>query len=287
MAGYPPNPGSGYPYGGAGGYGAPPPPYGSSPAPSAPPYGAKPPKEGKTSSSSAPYYGGGGGYGAPPSTQPYGSGGGYGAPPSSQPYGAPYGAPPPSSAPYGAPGGYGSPFASLVPSAFPPGTDPNVMQEEERRGLLWGVQLLKQFVNDIFNTRFGWRVGMKRLPARRLHSGKQREQNKQISHPYRYAEEVKAEAEGVRGGSSCAMAADGDSSSPSPGGRGGTPNFKMIRRCSLSLSTAISSGKPECYLAMEELGAAPAPRDWAPPPQFRKQGDELRRRLAGESYSFK
>ncbi|BAF29125.1 calcium-binding protein CBP-like [Oryza sativa Japonica Group] len=127
MAGYPPNPGSGYPYGGAGGYGAPPPPYGSSPAPSAPPYGAKPPKEGKTSSSSAPYYGGGGGYGAPPSTQPYGSGGGYGAPPSSQPYGAPYGAPPPSSAPYGAPGGYGSPFASLVPSAFPPGTDPNVV----------------------------------------------------------------------------------------------------------------------------------------------------------------
>uniref|UniRef100_A0A0E0MC99 EF-hand domain-containing protein n=1 Tax=Oryza punctata TaxID=4537 RepID=A0A0E0MC99_ORYPU len=146
MAGYPPNPGSGYPYGGAGGgYGAPPPPYGSSPAPSAPPYGEKPPKEGKTSSSSsAPYYGGGGGYGAPPSTQPYGSGGGYGAPSSTQPqsygggggggygssaqpYGAPYGAPPPSSAPYGAPGGYGSPFASLVPSAFPPGTDPNVV----------------------------------------------------------------------------------------------------------------------------------------------------------------
>uniref|UniRef100_A0A0D3HI10 Uncharacterized protein n=1 Tax=Oryza barthii TaxID=65489 RepID=A0A0D3HI10_9ORYZ len=47
MAGYPPNPGSGYPYGGAGGYGAPPPPYGSSPAPSAPPYGEKPPKEAK------------------------------------------------------------------------------------------------------------------------------------------------------------------------------------------------------------------------------------------------
>ncbi|PUZ43645.1 hypothetical protein GQ55_8G024400 [Panicum hallii var. hallii] len=141
MAGYPP-PGSGYPYGpgagGAGGYGAPP-PYGSSPAPSAPPYGEKPPKEGKTSSaSSAPPY-----YGAPPSSQPYGAGGGgYGA----QQYGAPYGAPPPSSTPpygapphssapygaqppaYGAPGGYGgSPFASLVPSAFPPGTDPNVV----------------------------------------------------------------------------------------------------------------------------------------------------------------
>ncbi|KAF0913328.1 hypothetical protein E2562_021977 [Oryza meyeriana var. granulata] len=141
MAGYPPNPGSGHPYGGAGGYGAPP-PYGSSPAPSAPPYGAdKPPKEGKTSSSSAsaPYYGappsnqpygGGGGYGAPPSAQPYGappSTQPYGAPPTTQPYGAPYGAPPPSSAPYGAPGGYGSPFAALVPSAFPPGTDPNVV----------------------------------------------------------------------------------------------------------------------------------------------------------------
>ncbi|CAO2147571.1 unnamed protein product [Urochloa humidicola] len=147
MAGYPP-PGSGYPYGpgagGGGGYGAPP-PYGSSTAPSAPPYGEKPPKEGKTSSSSAPPY-----YGAPPSSQPYGGGGGYGAPPAGHQYGAPYGgsggggygssasygAAPPSSAPYGgAPppaygagaGGYGSPFASLVPSAFPPGTDPNVV----------------------------------------------------------------------------------------------------------------------------------------------------------------
>ncbi|KQJ92383.1 probable calcium-binding protein CML50 [Brachypodium distachyon] len=152
--------------GGGGGYGAPP-PYGSTPAPSAPPYGEKPPKEGKTSSSSSgssPYYGApppqsyGGGYGAPPSgqPQPYGGGGyggppagqhqpygggGYGAPPPAQPYGAPppssapygapptaappYGAPPPAGAPYG--GGYGSPFAALVPSAFPPGTDPNVV----------------------------------------------------------------------------------------------------------------------------------------------------------------
>ncbi|KAL6905659.1 hypothetical protein ACP4OV_003260 [Aristida adscensionis] len=145
MAGYPP-PGSGYPYGGGGGYGAPP-PYGASPAPSAPPYGEKPHKEGKphsSSSSAPPYYGaqpgpyggGGGGsagYGAPPAAQPYGAP--YGAPPpsSSPPYGAPppssYGALPPGSAPYGAaaPGGYGSPFASLVPSAFPPGTDPNVV----------------------------------------------------------------------------------------------------------------------------------------------------------------
>ncbi|XP_062202747.1 calcium-binding protein CBP [Phragmites australis] len=139
MAGYPP-PGPGYPYGGGGGYGAPP-PYGSSPAPSAPPYGEKPPKEGKTSSAAPPYYG------APPSTQPHPYGGGYGAPPAGQSYSAPYGAPPPSSSPYGAPppsaapygapppssapygaaGGYGSPFAALVPSAFPPGTDPNVV----------------------------------------------------------------------------------------------------------------------------------------------------------------
>ncbi|KAK6244216.1 hypothetical protein QUC31_010625 [Theobroma cacao] len=98
------------------------------------------------------------GYGAPPA-QPY-SAAPYtaGAPPPPQPYGvpyaaAPYGAP---SAPYGAPpgekppkdkqqahgvggappaysgsyppaGGYSSPFAALLPSAFPPGTDPNVV----------------------------------------------------------------------------------------------------------------------------------------------------------------
>ncbi|XP_062203632.1 calcium-binding protein CBP-like [Phragmites australis] len=132
-------------------YGAPT-PYGSSPAP---PYGEKPPKEGKTSSSSStPYYGappsnqprpydGGSGYGAPPAGQaysapygappsnqprPYGGGSGYGVPPAGQAYSAPYGAPPPpSSAPYGSAGGYGSPLAALVPSAFPPGTDPNVV----------------------------------------------------------------------------------------------------------------------------------------------------------------
>ncbi|XP_022766635.1 probable calcium-binding protein CML49 [Durio zibethinus] len=98
------------------------------------------------------------GYGAPPA-QPY-TAAPYtaGAPPPPQPYGAPYasgpyGAP---SAPYSAPpvekppkdkhqaygvggappvhggsyppaGGYASPFAALVPSAFPPGTDPNVV----------------------------------------------------------------------------------------------------------------------------------------------------------------
>ncbi|KAL2465983.1 putative calcium-binding protein CML49 [Abeliophyllum distichum] len=107
--------------------------------PSGYPYGAPPPSQ---SYSSAPY-------GAPASGQPphgqssaYGSGTPYAAPsappnkppkdnlqahaPSSTPYGAPqpysgYPAPPPS-APHGS-----SPFASLVPSAFPPGTDPNVI----------------------------------------------------------------------------------------------------------------------------------------------------------------
>ncbi|KAG9454769.1 hypothetical protein H6P81_007673 [Aristolochia fimbriata] len=100
------------------------------------------------------------GYGAPPPGAPYGNPAapyGQQQPPQHNPYGAaapsPYGAP---SAPYApggaAPGvkppkgdklqqglaggqasgyppapGYGSPFASLVPSAFAPGTDPNVI----------------------------------------------------------------------------------------------------------------------------------------------------------------
>ncbi|XP_039146136.1 calcium-binding protein CBP-like [Dioscorea cayenensis subsp. rotundata] len=49
-----------------------------------------------------------------------GAGNPYGRPPAGQPY---YG--PPSA--YGGPSQYGSPFASLVPSTFPPGTDPNVV----------------------------------------------------------------------------------------------------------------------------------------------------------------
>ncbi|KAL2326055.1 hypothetical protein Fmac_025113 [Flemingia macrophylla] len=97
------------------------------------------------------------GYGARPPSQPYGAHQppqSYGAPPPGQPYSAapysqpsaPYGQP---SAPYGqpsapyskppkeesqshsggypAPAPYANPFASLVPSAFPPGTDPNVV----------------------------------------------------------------------------------------------------------------------------------------------------------------
>lgn len=125
MSGYPNQP-TGY------GYGAPPPSQYGAPPPSQ--YGAPPPSQS---------------YGAPPPGQSYGappSGQSYSAPPSGQSYSAsPYGQP---SAPYAAPyskppkegshsqgsgGGYppaasyGSPFASLVPSAFPPGTDPSIV----------------------------------------------------------------------------------------------------------------------------------------------------------------
>lgn len=144
MSGYPPS-SQGYGYGGNppppqqpyGSSGNPPPPqpygssaaspyavpYGSQPPPSSAPYGAppsapyasppgdhKPHKEKPQAAYGSPggygSSGGYGGYGAPPS----GHGGGYGAPP-----------PPPQQA------AYGSPFASLVPSAFPPGTDPNIV----------------------------------------------------------------------------------------------------------------------------------------------------------------
>ncbi|XP_074578123.1 calcium-binding protein CBP-like [Curcuma longa] len=112
MAGYPPGSGyppygappAGQPYGYSSPYGAPPPPYGThpppygGPAPSAPPAGEKPPKEGKNQSYGQPgYYG----QSAPPAALA-----------SQSPYPGPYG---------------GGPFASLVPSAFPPGTDPNVV----------------------------------------------------------------------------------------------------------------------------------------------------------------
>ncbi|XP_074567868.1 calcium-binding protein CBP-like [Curcuma longa] len=107
MAGYPPGSGyppygappAGQPYAYGSPYGVPPPPHGAA-APSAPPAGAKPPKEGKAQSHGQPqpgYYG----HSAPPVAS---------APP--HPYPAPYGA---------------GPFASLLPSVFPPGTDPNVV----------------------------------------------------------------------------------------------------------------------------------------------------------------
>nr|XP_043612146.1 calcium-binding protein CBP-like [Erigeron canadensis] len=142
---------SGYPHQNPSGYGAPPSsqPYG---APTANPYGqpAQPygaPPAQQYGQPAQPYSAPAQPYGAP--AQPYGA-------PPANPYGspsAPYGAPTPqgtkppkdqsnkpSTSPYGAPqpqpsapggyppqSGYGSPFSSLLPSTFPPGTDPNVV----------------------------------------------------------------------------------------------------------------------------------------------------------------
>lgn len=92
-------------------------PYGAASAPYAPSQqGGKPPKD-KPSPYGAPHpttVPGAYGVGPPPPTDT--SGYGVGAPPPSGPSGYPSGAPP-----------YGSPFASLLPSQFPPGTDPNVV----------------------------------------------------------------------------------------------------------------------------------------------------------------
>ncbi|KAJ6912670.1 calcium-binding protein CBP-like [Populus alba x Populus x berolinensis] len=117
---------SGYPHPPAGyGYGQPQPqpqqpqPYGSA-VPYSSPYGAPP-------QPSAPY-------GTAP--QPAAA---YGAAQPAAPYGHPYGAPAPGTKPpkdkpqASAPGGYpsapygSSPFASLMPSTFPPGTDPSII----------------------------------------------------------------------------------------------------------------------------------------------------------------
>ncbi|PHU05843.1 putative calcium-binding protein CML49 [Capsicum chinense] len=124
--GGPPPPSSSSPYG------VPPPqtysPYGAVPSPYGDPH--KPPKENKP--------------------QSYGSGGaGYAAPPPSAPY-----APSP---PYGA---SSSPFASLVPSAFPPGTDPNViacfqLADQDGSGLIDDKELQKALssYNQSFSLR--------------------------------------------------------------------------------------------------------------------------------------
>ncbi|CAN6875091.1 unnamed protein product [Brassica oleracea var. botrytis] len=130
----------------------------SSSAPSAPPYAPSPPPPGDFNPPKEKPFGGG--YGASPPSGPYGAApprpGGYGAAPPHSEYGGygaaprPYGgygaAAPPSGVPeYGGYGGapprpggyggypspqgssYGSPFASLVPSGFAPGTDPNIV----------------------------------------------------------------------------------------------------------------------------------------------------------------
>ncbi|GKV27640.1 hypothetical protein SLEP1_g36784 [Rubroshorea leprosula] len=121
----------------SGGYPQPPPGYGYGPPPPAQPYSSQP-------YSSAPY----GSAPQPQSSTPYGApshpygaasyGAPYGAP--SAPYAPPPGEKPPKDKPqsYGsspapAPTGYppaaqyGSPFAALVPSQFPPGTDPSIV----------------------------------------------------------------------------------------------------------------------------------------------------------------
>ncbi|KAL0736639.1 hypothetical protein Bca4012_012849 [Brassica carinata] len=109
-----------------GGYGASPPSapsdygggYGAAPRPGG--YGATPPQGvseyGGYGAAPRPY----GGYGATPPPSEYG---GYGAPPrpTSSGQGGGYGGYPPPQ------GSYGSPFASLIPSGFAPGTDPNIV----------------------------------------------------------------------------------------------------------------------------------------------------------------
>lgn len=134
MSGYPhapPNYGYGppppaHPYtSGQSPYGVPPPtsqgppppyatPYAAPSAPYAPSqHGDKPPKEKPSPYGTLPTAPGAYGSGPPP---PHVTGGyGVGAPPSA-PGGYPSAAPP-----------YGSPFASLLPSQFPPGTDPSVV----------------------------------------------------------------------------------------------------------------------------------------------------------------
>ncbi|OMO67979.1 Calcium-binding EF-hand [Corchorus olitorius] len=152
----------------SGGYPQPPSGYG---------YGAPPPAQ---PYSAAPYTAG-----APPPPQPYGAQYGatpYGAPSGAAPYGAPsapYGAPPgqkppkdkpqahgvPSAPPahgggYPPAGGYGSPFASLLPSTFPPGTDPNVvacfqMADQDGSGLIDDKELQRALssYNQSFSLR--------------------------------------------------------------------------------------------------------------------------------------
>ncbi|KAL0339701.1 UNVERIFIED_CONTAM: Calcium-binding protein CBP [Sesamum calycinum] len=132
MSNYPHHNPSGYPYG------APPP--SSQSYPSAP-YGAPPPGSHPPNQSS-PYAPVSGPYSAP-SAPPGGpqSYGGYPAPPPSAPY--------------------GSPFASLVPSAFPPGTDPNViacfqMADQDGSGFIDDKELQRALSS--YNQSFGLRT---------------------------------------------------------------------------------------------------------------------------------
>ncbi|KAJ6741766.1 CALCIUM-BINDING PROTEIN CML48-RELATED [Salix viminalis] len=127
-------------------YGAPPQPsdpYGAAPQPAAAAYGAPQPAAAYGAAQPAAPYGSP--YGAPPpgtkppKDKPQASApGGYPSAPGGYPS-APYGAPPPGTKPpkdkpqASAPGGYpsapygSSPFAALLPSTFPPGTDPSII----------------------------------------------------------------------------------------------------------------------------------------------------------------
>ncbi|KAI3471712.1 hypothetical protein Pfo_028362 [Paulownia fortunei] len=98
-------------------------------------------------------------YGAPPPSQSYPSGPYGGPPPPNQPspYAPPYGGypTPQPSAPYG------SPFASLVPSAFPPGTDPNVIAcfqvaDQDGSGFIDDKELQRALSS--YNQSFGLRT---------------------------------------------------------------------------------------------------------------------------------
>ncbi|KAL6997552.1 hypothetical protein U1Q18_007679 [Sarracenia purpurea var. burkii] len=122
MSGYPYNqPGYGYgsqqpqPYSASSYGGGPSPPPGQQPyAPVATPYGAP----------SAPYGAPSAPYGSP--SAPYSASGPGVKPPKDKPYGGA----PPQATPSGYPPqaqSFGNPFGSLVPSAFPPGTDPSIV----------------------------------------------------------------------------------------------------------------------------------------------------------------
>ncbi|PRQ44839.1 putative serine/threonine-protein phosphatase with EF-hands [Rosa chinensis] len=136
------------------GYGSAPPP--GKPYAASPPYGAPPPAQHQHQQHQASPYGA---PSAPPyAAPPHGSSGG------SAGYGAPYAAPPqhggggyPTPAP--APG-YGSPFGALVPSSFPPGTDPNVVAcfqiaDQDGSGLIDDKELQKALssYNQSFSLR--------------------------------------------------------------------------------------------------------------------------------------
>ncbi|KAK4485468.1 hypothetical protein RD792_008109 [Penstemon davidsonii] len=155
MSNYPHQNPSGYPYGGA------PPsqsyPYGGPPPPNQPsPYGAPPPPNQHSPYGSAP----------PPSNQsaPYTAYPAPSAPPKDN-----YGAPPPQHSNYSgyptptpqpsAP--YGSPFAALTPSAFPPGTDPNVVAcfqvaDQDGSGFIDDKELQRALTT--YNQSFGLRT---------------------------------------------------------------------------------------------------------------------------------